>query len=85
VRILGFPKERAAVISLAVGQVHPHDVASFLSERGIAIRAGHHCTHPLMKRLGVVGTCRVSFGIYNKPEEVDQLIEGLIEVRDFFA
>lgn len=85
VTIIGFPEERAAVISLAVGQVHPHDVASFLSERGIAIRAGHHCTHPLMKRLGIQGTCRVSFGIYNKPEEVDQLIEGLIEVRDFFT
>ncbi|MCE7995357.1 MAG: SufS family cysteine desulfurase [Roseivirga sp.] len=85
VRILGLPDERASVISLAVEKVHPHDVASFLSERGIAIRAGHHCTHPLMKRLGVQGTCRVSFGIYNKPEEVDMLIEGLIEVRDFFA
>lgn len=85
VTIMGSPGERAAVISLVVGQVHPHDVASFLSERGIAIRAGHHCTHPLMKRLGVTGTCRVSFGIYNRPEDVDQLIEGLIEVRDFFA
>lgn len=85
VTVLASPKERASIISLVVGQVHPHDVASFLSERGIAIRAGHHCTHPLMKRLGVQGTCRVSFGIYNKPEEVDQLMEGLIEVRDFFA
>lgn len=85
VTVIGSPKERAAVISLVVGQVHPHDVASFLSERGIAIRAGHHCTHPLMQRLGVQGTCRVSFGIYNTPEEVNQLIEGLIEVRDFFA
>ncbi len=85
ITVLGSPSERASVISLMVGQVHPHDVASFLSERGIAIRAGHHCTHPLMKRLGVTGTCRVSFGIYNRPEDVDQLIEGLIEVRDFFA
>lgn len=85
ITIMGSPGERASVISLVVGQVHPHDVASFLSERGIAIRAGHHCTHPLMKRLGVTGTCRVSFGIYNRPEDVDQLIEGLIEVRDFFA
>ncbi len=85
VTVLGLPKERAAVISLVVGQVHPHDVASFLSERGIAIRAGHHCTHPLMQRLGVQGTCRISFGIYNTPAEVDQLIEGLEEVRDFFA
>ncbi|GAB5527577.1 MAG: cysteine desulfurase [Roseivirga sp.] len=85
IAVLGSPGERASVISLVVGQVHPHDVASFLSERGIAIRAGHHCTHPLMKRLGVTGTCRVSFGIYNRLEDVDQLIEGLIEVRDFFA
>lgn len=85
VTVMGWPEERASVISLVVGNVHPHDVASFLSERGIAIRAGHHCTHPLMKRLGVQGTCRVSFGIYNRPEEVDMLIKGLIEVRDFFA
>lgn len=85
VTVMGWPEERASVISLVVEKVHPHDVASFLSERGIAIRAGHHCTHPLMKRLGVQGTCRVSFGIYNRPEEVDMLLEGLIEVRDFFA
>lgn len=85
ITILGNPRERASVISLVVGEVHPHDVASFLSERGIAIRAGHHCTHPLMKRLGLTGTCRISFGVYNSRDDVDQLIEGLLEVRDFFA
>jgi len=83
--IIGMPDERASVISLVVGQVHPHDVASFLAEKGIAIRAGHHCTHPLMQRLGLTGTCRVSFGIYNTKDEVDQLVATLIEVRDFFA
>lgn len=85
IRVLGNPAKGASLISLVVGQVHPHDVASFLAERGIAIRAGHHCTQPLMQHLGVVGTCRVSFGVYNTQSEVDQLMEGLIEVRDFFA
>lgn len=85
IQIIGNPDQRASVISLAVGHVHPHDVSSFLAERGIAIRAGHHCTHPLMKRLGLTGTCRVSFGVYNTKEEVDQLVAALIEVRDFFA
>jgi cysteine desulfurase/selenocysteine lyase len=85
VSVIAAPAERASLISLVVAGVHPHDVASFLSERGIAIRAGHHCTHPLMKHLGIPGTCRVSFGIYNTRSEIDQLIEGLIEVRNFFA
>ena len=85
IHIIGMPDRRASVISLAVGQAHPHDVASFLAEKGIAIRAGHHCTHPLMQKLRLPGTCRVSFGIYNTREEVDLLIEGLKEVRDFFA
>ena len=85
IQVIGSPDHRASVISLAVGQVHPHDVASFLAEKGIAIRAGHHCTHPLMKRLGLTGTCRVSFGIYNTKAEIDLLIDALIEVRDFFA
>ena len=85
IEVIGNPDQRASVISLAVGQVHPHDTASFLAEKGIAVRAGHHCTHPLMQRLGLVGTCRVSFGIYNTKEEIDLLVEGLIEVRDFFS
>ncbi len=85
VTVFGNPKERASLISLAVRNVHPHDVSSFLGERGIAIRAGHHCTQPLMDFLKVSGTCRISFGIYNTKQDVDRVIEGLVEVRDFFA
>ena len=82
--LYGTPENGASLISFNVEGVHPHDVASFLSEKGIGIRAGHHCTHPLMQYLQVHGTCRVSFGIYNQQEEVDLLVETLVEVRDFF-
>lgn len=85
VEVIGKPKERASVISLIVKNAHPHDVASFLAEKGIAIRAGHHCAHPLMNHLKIPGTCRVSFGVYNTKEDVDQFIQALNEVIDFFA
>jgi cysteine desulfurase / selenocysteine lyase len=85
ITILGAPKERAALISLTVNNAHPHDVSAFLGEKGIAIRAGHHCAQPLMNRLQVPATSRLSFGVYNTIEEVDLAIAALIEVRDFFA
>jgi len=85
ITVLGAPKERAAVTSLTVDNAHPHDVSAFLGEKGIAIRAGHHCAQPLMDKLQVPSTCRLSFGVYNTIEEVDQAIDALIEVRNFFA
>lgn len=75
---------RAGVISFNVGSVHPHDVASILSDEGVAIRSGHHCAQPLMKVLGINAACRVSFGIYNTKEEVDRLISGLKKVKQVF-
>lgn len=71
---------RAGVISFNVKDIHAHDVATILDEQGIAIRAGHHCAGPLMERLGVPATCRVSFGIYNTKEEIDVLIGGLNKI-----
>jgi cysteine desulfurase/selenocysteine lyase len=56
--------------------IHPHDLGTVLDQRGIAIRAGHHCTQPLMERMGLSATARASFGIYNTREEVDALVEG---------
>jgi cysteine desulfurase/selenocysteine lyase len=85
VRIVGTPRERAGVVSFLVGDVHPHDVGTVLDRHGVAIRAGHHCAQPLMRRLGVAATARASFGLYNTREDVDALVRGLHAVREVFA
>jgi cysteine desulfurase/selenocysteine lyase len=84
-RVVGAPRERAGVISFLVGDVHPHDVGTVLDRHGVAIRAGHHCAQPLMRRLGVGATARASFGLYNTREDVDALVRGLHAVREVFA
>ena len=84
-RIIGDSPEKAGVVSFMLGDIHPHDIGTFLDNDGIAIRAGHHCAQPLMKRLGVSGTARASFGIYNTHEEVDKLAAGLRKITTFFA
>ncbi len=71
------PAERSGVVSFTLADVHPHDLATILDSEGIAIRAGHHCTQPLMKRLGVGSTARASFYLYSTTDEVDRLAEGL--------
>ncbi len=70
-------KERGGVVSFVVDGVHPHDLASILDEDGVAIRAGHHCAMPLMKFLGVPATSRASFWVYNEPEDVEALANGI--------
>jgi cysteine desulfurase / selenocysteine lyase len=86
VKVFGPPLDRrAGIVSFDVDGVHPHDVAQILDREGVAIRAGHHCTQPLMQRLGVPATNRASFYLYTVPEEVDQLVEGLHTVRKVFA
>lgn len=83
VTVYGPPVERhAGLVSFNVDGVHPHDVAQVLDWEGIAIRAGHHCTQPLMARLGVAATNRASFYLYTVPEEVDRLLEGLKKVKE---
>ena len=77
--------QRGGVISFNYPGIHPHDVGTILDREGVAIRAGHHCAQPLMRRLGVTGTVRASFYIYNTPEEADALIEGVEKVRAFFG
>ena len=64
-----------------VAGVHPHDVAQILDWEGVAVRAGHHCTQPLMSRLGVAATTRASFYLYSIPEEIDRLVDGLHKVK----
>ena len=76
---------RSGVISFTLGDVHPHDLATILDAEGIAIRAGHHCTQPLMRRLGVSATARASFYLYNTPDDVDRLVAALDRAREIFA
>ncbi|MEX1195083.1 MAG: cysteine desulfurase [Dehalococcoidia bacterium] len=78
------PEQRGGVVSFNFGDLHPHDVGTILDRHGVAIRAGHHCTQPLMRCLGISGTARASFYIYNTPEEVEVLVEALKAARDFF-
>lgn len=85
VRILGGGTRQAGIISFVLEGVHPHDIATILDQSGVAIRAGHHCAQPLMRRLGVPATARLSFGIYNTREDVDAMIEALGEVRELFG
>jgi len=71
-------------VSFSLPNVHPHDLATLVDREGIAIRAGHHCTQPLMERLGVPATSRASFYIYNRPAEVDQLVEAIEKAQKVF-
>ena len=78
----GPPAERrAGIVSFNVEGVHPHDVAQILDWEGVAVRAGHHCTQPLMARLGVAATTRASFYLYTLPEEIDRLVDGLHKAK----
>jgi cysteine desulfurase/selenocysteine lyase len=76
---------RAGIVSFNVDGVHPHDVAQVLDFDGVAIRAGHHCCQPLMRKLGVAATNRASFYLYTIPEEIDRLVAGLHRVRKAFS
>ena len=77
-------KNRTGVISFNLQNVHPHDVAQVLDESGIAVRAGHHCTQVLHKKLGVPATVRMSFGIYNNYSEIDRMLSALDKAREIF-
>lgn len=78
-------EHRAGIVSFNVDGVHPHDVAQILDFEGVAIRAGHHCCQPLMRKLGVAATNRASFYVYTIPEEIDRLVAGLHKVRRAFG
>jgi len=84
VRVYGDAPLRGAVISFTLGDIHAHDVSQFLDGEGVAVRAGHHCAHPVMRKLGVAATARASFYFYNTPEEARTLASGLRKAREFF-
>ena len=80
-RILGQAQDRGGVVSFTMDKAHAHDVATLLDRQGIAVRAGHHCAQPLMRRLGVPATARASFAVHNTREDVDRLIDAIASVR----
>ncbi len=84
-RGFGPQKDRAGILSFELGAIHPHDLAQVLDGRGIAVRAGHHCNQPLMRRLGVAATTRASFYLYNDRDDVDALCEGLSAALELFG
>jgi cysteine desulfurase/selenocysteine lyase len=83
-RIIGTAKQKAAVISFVLEDVHPHDIGTILDGEGIAIRGGHHCAQPLMKRMGLAATARASFSFYNTPEDIDHLVSALYKTWELF-
>jgi cysteine desulfurase/selenocysteine lyase len=76
---------RSGVISFALGDAHPHDIATILDSEGVAIRAGHHCAQLVMQHLGLPATTRASFSLYNTTRDVDRLLDGLQVVQKIFG
>ncbi|MCM2295511.1 cysteine desulfurase [Rhodoferax sp.] len=85
VRLLGTARDKAAVLSFVLAGIHPHDVGTLLNQEGVAVRTGHHCAQPLMRRLGVAATSRASFAFYNTLADVDALVAGIRSVQKVFA
>ena len=84
-KIFGLAPFRGGVISFYMGKIHPHDMAQYLDSEGIAVRAGHHCAQPVMRKLGILATTRASFYFYNTYEEIDFFIEIVKKAREFFG
>ncbi len=84
IRIIGTAREKAGILSFVVEGVHPHDVGTIVDRHGVAIRAGHHCAMPLMRRYGVPATSRASLALYNTRADIDALMESLRKVKDIF-
>lgn len=84
-RLIGTAPHKASVVSFVLEGIHPHDIGTVLDQHGIAIRAGHHCTQPLMDRFGVPATARASVALYNLPEEIDALAAGIERVFEVFG
>jgi len=85
VRIVGQAKEKISVLSFVLDGIHHQDTGVILDQLGIAVRTGHHCTQPLMHRLGIAGTTRASFAVYNTKDEIDRLVQGVQRVQTMMA
>src|SRR6266480_3414157 len=84
-RIIGTARHKASVLSFVIDDIHPHDIGTILDQEGIAVRAGHHCAQPVMKRFNVPATARASFAFYNTKEEVDTLANTIEKVIEIFS
>ena len=84
-RIVGTARDKASVLSFVLDGIHPHDIGTMLDLQGIAVRAGHHCTQPLMDRLGLPATARASFAFYNTFAEIDRLAEAIPRLQEIFG
>ena len=84
-RIIGNARHKGAILSFDMKGAHPHDIATVIDRAGVAVRAGTHCTMPLLARYGLTATCRASFGMYNTTDEVDTLVQALSKAQDLFA
>ncbi len=84
-RIIGTAENKASILSFVIDEIHPHDIGTFLDADGVAVRAGHHCTQPLLKRFGVPATARASFAFYNDFEDIDRLVEAVTKMQRFFG
>ncbi len=84
-RLIGTARDKTGILSFVLEGVHPHDIGTILDSQGVAIRAGHHCTMPLMERFGVAATARASFALYNTRQEVDALVAAMYKVKEVFG
>lgn len=84
-QLVGKPKVFGGIVSFTLAGVHPHDLAQFLGAEGVAVRAGHHCTQPLLESLGLAATTRASFSIYNNTDEIDHMVATLKEIKEFWS
>ncbi len=84
-RLIGNARQRAGALSFVLDGIHPHDIGTILDAEGVAVRAGHHCAQPVMKRYGVSATVRASFGVYNSSDDIEALVRGLQKVREVFS
>jgi cysteine desulfurase/selenocysteine lyase len=85
VRIIGTSNKKASVISFVIDNIHPHDIGTIMDKLGIAIRAGHHCTQPIMDFYEIPATARASFAIYNTKIDIDKLVEAIEKTKDVFS
>lgn len=84
-RLIGTAREKAAILSFVLSDIHPHDIGTFADQAGIALRTGHHCTQPVMERFRVPATTRASLAFYNTKEEIDQLKKTLLQIKEIFS
>ncbi len=85
VNLLSNPRKKSGILSFNIEEIHPHDIASFLNKDEIAVRAGMHCTQPLLESMGKPATVRASFSIYNSKEEIDRLADSVEELIKFWS